>query len=231
MNEAFEQVVGSLSGDGAARRRRAAVPFSCWGRAWRGCSSSSWSRRSTSCTSRCRTGNFEVGYTVRLERGRRTTTRSRSTTSSSCARCGYAATATLLALRHLVPARVLHRVQGGPVEEPHAAADHPAVLHELPDADGGVADDPRRQRRSSPSAARRRAARRGRPPAGDDDRGHRGHHLQLPAVHGAAAVRVAREDRPAADRGGDRPVRQPRARRSCASRCRSRCRASSPARC
>ena len=32
------------------------------------------------------------------------------------------------------------------------------------------------------------------PAAGDTDRGHRGHHLQLPAVHDPAAVRGARED-------------------------------------
>ena len=60
---------------------------------------------------------------------------------------GYAATATVLALRHRVPARVLHRVQGAAAgKQLPAAADHPAVLHELPRADGGVADDPLRQR-------------------------------------------------------------------------------------
>ena len=40
--------------------------------------------------------------------------------------------------------------------------------------------------------------------------GDRRHHLQLPAVHGAAAVRGAGEDRPAPARGGDRPLREPR---------------------
>ena len=35
-----------------------------------------------------------------------------------------------------------------------------------------------------------------------------GHHLQLPAVHDAAAVRRPREDRQAADRGGRGPVRR-----------------------
>ena len=40
-------------------------------------------------------------------------------------------------------------------------------------------------------------------------RGHRRDHLQLPAVHDAAAVRRAREDRPAAARGGRGPLRRP----------------------
>ena len=70
----------------------------------------------------------------------------------------------------------------------------------------------------------------GGPAAGLAHGGDRRHHLQLPAVHGAAAVRLAGEDRPAADRGRDRPLRQPRDGVP-RSRCRSRCRASSPARC
>ena len=40
-------------------------------------------------------------------------------------------------------------------------------------------------------------------------RGDRRAHLQLPAVHGAAALRQPRQDRPPADRGVQRPVRQP----------------------
>ena len=59
-------------------------------------------------------------------------------------------------------------------------------------------------------AADDRPGRRRRAAAGHAHGRDRGHHLQLPAVHGAAAVRVAREDRPAADRGGDRPLREPR---------------------
>ena len=39
-------------------------------------------------------------------------------------------------------------------------------------------------------------------------RGHRRHHLQLPAVHDPAAVRRTREDRPTAARGGRGPVRR-----------------------
>ena len=52
-----------------------------------------------------------------------------------------------------------------------------------------------------------RRAGRGRSPAGHEHGGDRGHHLQLPAVHGAAAVRGAGEDRPAPAGGGDRPLR------------------------
>ena len=48
---------------------------------------------------------------------------------------------------------------------------------------------------------------RERSPAGHEHGGDRGHHLQLPAVHGAAAVRGAGEDRPAAAGGRDRPLR------------------------
>ena len=110
---------------------------------------------------------------------------------------------------HRLPARVLHGVQGGAVQEPDPAADHPAVLRLLRAADGGLAADPVRRRLGARSPARRRPAVAGRAPAGDADGGDRGHHLQLPAVHGAAAVRVAREDRPAAHRGGDRPLREP----------------------
>ena len=46
------------------------------------------------------------------------------------------------------------------------------------------------------------------PAAGHAGRRHRRHHLQLPAVHDPAAVRRAREDRPAAARGGRGPLRR-----------------------
>ena len=48
------------------------------------------------------------------------------------------------------------------------------------------------------------------------DRRRRGHHLQLPALHGAAALRGAGADRPAADRGGRGSLREQRRRRSSA---------------
>ena len=47
---------------------------------------------------------------------------------------------------------------------------------------------------------------RGRPAAGHAGRRHRRPGLQLPAVHGAAALRQHRQDRPSADRGGGRPL-------------------------
>jgi ABC-type sugar transport system permease subunit len=47
------------------------------------------------------------------------------------------------------------------------------------------------------------------PRAGDAAGSHQRPDLQLPAVHGAAAVRRPREDRSEADRGGGRPLRQP----------------------
>ena len=55
--------------------------------------------------------------------------------------------------------------------------------------------------------------------------------LQLPAVHGAAALREHRQDRPPADRGRQRPLRQPDRRASSRSPGRCRCPASSPGRC
>ena len=52
--------------------------------------------------------------------------------------------------------------------------------------------------------------------ARDLDRRGGGHHLQLPALHGAAAVRVARADRRAADRGCARTSTRASCTRSCA---------------
>ena len=121
--------------------------------------------------------------------------------------------------------------KAGRCKNADAAADHPAVLHELRAADGGLAADPVRQRLGRAPPARRRPARRRRAAAGLAHGGDRGHHLQLPAVHGAAAVRVAGEDRPAADRGGDRPLRQPRDRVPQGDAAAGAARASSPARC
>ncbi len=63
------------------------------------------------------------------------------------------------------------------------------------------------------------------------DRGRRGHHLQLPAVHRAAALRGARSDRQTARRGGEGPVRHAVRRRSARSCCRCRSREYSPPSC
>ena len=120
----------------------------------------------------------------------------------------YAGLATLIALADQLPARLLDRVPRRTVEEPLPARDHRPVLRHLPDPHARVADDPLRQRlrrRHAPHAAR---ARRGRTAARDVDRRRRGAHLQLPALHGAAALRGARADRPAADRGRAGPLRE-----------------------
>ena len=114
-------------------------------------------------------------------------------------------------LRARLPARLRDRLPRRPVQEPAAVPRHRAVLHELPAAHdlagrsssaddglflGPLKDDRASCRRTSGSSAT---------PAG----GHLRHHLQLPAVHDAAAVRRAREDRPPAARGGRGPLRRP----------------------
>ena len=105
-------------------------------------------------------------------------------------------------------ARLLDRVPRRAVEEPAAARDHRAVLRHVPDPDARVAVDPLGQRVRRRHAAHAAPARRGRTAARHVDRGRRGDHLQLPAVHGAAALRGARADRPAADRGRAGPLRE-----------------------
>ena len=62
-------------------------------------------------------------------------------------------------------------------------------------------NDPRRPERRGRHAEDDRGARRGREAARDLDRRRRRHHLQLPALHGAAALRGARADRRTPDRG------------------------------
>ena len=104
------------------------------------------------------------------------------------------------------------RVQVRPLEEPDAGAGDRAVLHQLPGPHPVVEADPGRQRVRREHPAVPADPRRGRPPAGDPGRGGRRPDLQLPAVHGAAAVRQHRQDRPPPHRGLLRPLRQPRPR-------------------
>ena len=67
-----------------------------------------------------------------------------------------------------------------------------AVLHQLPDPHARLEADPGRQRASSWTSLQYAAhPRRRRPPAGHAGRGGHRPHLQLPAVHGAAALRAA----------------------------------------
>ena len=106
-----------------------------------------------------------------------------------------------------VRAGLRHRLQGRPLEEPDAGAGDRAVLHQLPGAHAVVEADPGRRRSHREHAAVRAHPGLGRPAAGHAVRGDRRPDLQLPAVHGAAALRQHRQDRPAADRGQQRPLR------------------------
>ena len=127
----------------------------------------------------------------------------------------YAGLATVLALRHRLPAGVRDRVQVGPLEERPAGPRHRPVLHQLPHPHAGLADHPHQRGPRHAGAARdRRDGRpalprvhRRRPAARLAARGRHRADLQLPAVHGAAAVRQPGARRPAAHRGRRRPVR------------------------
>ena len=112
-------------------------------------------------------------------------------------------------VRARVPAGLRHRVPRRRLQEPAAVPGHRAVLHELPAADAS------RGRSSFPTTGSSSGRSRTIGIIPDDFRllatpvaVIAGHHLQLPAVHDPAAVRRAREDRPAAPRGGRGPVRR-----------------------
>ena len=89
-----------------------------------------------------------------------------------------------------------HRVQGRALEEPDAGAGHRTVLHQLPGPHAVVEADPGRRRLHREHPADAADPRRRRPAARDAGRGGRRPHLQLPALHGAAALRQHRQDRP-----------------------------------
>ena len=114
-------------------------------------------------------------------------------------------------------ARLRDRVQGRPLEEPDAGAGDRAVLHQLPGAHAVVEADPVRRRLRGEHAAvprtswARTATCSDTPFAVVD-----GPDLQLPAVHGAAALRQHRQDRPPPDRG--RPATSTPTRSSASSR-------------
>ena len=102
--------------------------------------------RSTSSTSRCMTGDPETGYAFDWAFGDLHRRDLATTTTQFLRSIGYAGVGDGPRPCHRLPAGVLHRLQGGPLAQPHAAADHPAVLHELPAADGRLAADPLRRR-------------------------------------------------------------------------------------
>ena len=109
---------------------------------------------------------------------------------------------------HRLPARLCDRLPGGALQEPPAVPRHRPVLHELPAADAVVEDHPGRLRAPARAAQGDRHRARGLPSPRDAGGRRRRDHLQLPAVHDAAAVRRPREDRPPARRGGPGPVRR-----------------------
>ena len=112
------------------------------------------------------------------------------------------------------PLAYVHRAQVRQVEERPAGAGHRAVLHQLPDPHAGLADDPVRQgrapvvrTRSSRSPGSSTCCARSVSPATTscrlEVRGDLRPDVQLPAVHGAAAVRQPRTTGPPAA-GGSR---------------------------
>ena len=108
-----------------------------------------------------------------------------------------------------VSARLLDRVPRRAVAEPLPALDRRAVLRHVPHPHARVAQHPRRRGAGRRLPAGDPRPRRGRTAARDDVRRRRRHHLQLPALHGAADVRLARADRAAAPGGGEGPLRDP----------------------
>src|SRR5439155_11637322 len=110
--------------------------------------------------------------------------------------------------RHRVSARLLDRLPRRALEEPLPPARDRAVLRHLPDPDARLGDDPLRRRGRHRDAAAPRDPGLGRPPARDVGGRDRGDHLQLPALHGPAALRQPRADRLEADRGGAGPLRE-----------------------
>ena len=120
--------------------------------------------------------------------------------------------------RDRLPGRLLDGAVPLDLQDARAAADHRAVLDVVPDPHIRAQDHPRPARlpRAGPRHQHplHEVRRRDRPG------------LQLPAALHPARLRVARADGLDADRGGDRPRRASRSRRSGTSRCGSRCPAS-----
>ena len=114
-----------------------------------------------------------------------------------------------------------------------AAADagHPAVLDVVPDPRLRLDRAAGRERHPQPVPALDRPRLRSRHDPGHRMGGAARHRLRLPALHGAAALRLAGEARYEPARGGGRSRRQDRSPPSSPSPCRCRCPASSRAAC
>ena len=106
-----------------------------------------------------------------------------------------------------LPAGLRDGLQGGALAQRHAHRGDRAVLHLVHPAHRGLAADPLRRGPGRLDAQLPPPA-PGRSDHRDLGRGRGRPHLQLPAVHGAADLRLARAGRPARHRGRRRPVRQ-----------------------
>src|SRR6201996_7640117 len=91
--------------------------------------------------------------------------------------------------------------------EPDAVRGGGAVLHHLPDPHPGVEDDPRRRKPGHRIPPHDRARSERAHPV-HRLRGDRRYHLQLPPLHGAAALRKPRADRHQGLGGVERPLRE-----------------------
>ena len=184
------------------------------GLAW--LASSSSSRSASSATSRCRSGSFLNGYSFTWAFANYTRRALASTASSSSARSSTRASRRCSALLIAYPLAYWIAFRAGRWKNLFLVVIVAPFFVTYLDPDARLAQHPRRRgpgRRCPPAAPRPRP---GRAPARDLRRGRRRDHLQLPAVHGAAALRLARADRRAPARGGERPLREHARRRSSA---------------
>ena len=188
---------------------------SCSRRDWRGWSSSLSCRCITWRRRRCRRGSLELGYT--FDWAWSNYSNAITTYHTEFLRSlEYAGIATLIALAVSYPLAYWIAFRGRALEEPLPAAGDRAVLRDLSGSHAGLADDPRRRRAGCRDPARPARARARRPAAGHIGGGDRRDHLQLPSLHGAAALREPGAGRRAAARRGQRPLRQSACGRSCA---------------
>ena len=219
----YEQRPGSRT-RGSARDERLPPPpgarrrTSCSRRGSPGSRSSSWSRSPSSATSRSSPGSFPTAtpFTwafVELLATRSATYHEQFVRSSRLRRASRRSLCLLLAY----PLVYWIAFRGGRWKNLFLLAHRRAVLRHVPVrtlawlnilADEGpivvgvlqALGHPRRRTGGCSRRVRRR----------------RGDHLQLPPVHGASALRLARADRRAAARGGGGSLREPRRRRSSA---------------
>ena len=150
---------------------------------------------------RCRPGRpaRRSASTSRPSGWRTTPTRSTSTCGSSSARSSTPASRPSLALAIGYPLAYAIAFKAGRWKNLLLVAGDRAVLHQLPAAHHRLEADPRRRRAGSSTSLQARctccSAASGHIINTRAGRGHR-HHLQLPAVHDPADLRLPRTDRP-----------------------------------